>query len=49
MALGFTLEELEWEPEFGVVDLPVGVVGFSSFLWLEGVLEFDDPPLRGLF
>jgi hypothetical protein len=46
------LPELLWEPELGVVDFPVGVVGFSSFLLLlllvEGVLELEEPPLLGL-
>lgn len=50
LATGLMLDELPCE--LGVVDFPVGVVGFSSFLLLlfvEGVLEFEDPPLRGLF
>jgi len=43
------LPELLCEPEFGVVDFPVGVVGLSSFLLLvDGVLELDEPPLLGL-
>ena len=48
LATGLMLDELLCDPEFGVVDLPVGVVGFSSFLFVDGVLEFDEPPLLGL-
>lgn len=49
LAIGLTLEELECDPELGVVDFPVGVVGFSSlFLCPEGVLELEEPPLLGL-
>ena len=48
LATGLMLDELLCDPEFGVVDLPVGVVGFSSFLFVDGVLEFEEPPLRGL-
>lgn len=32
----------------GVTDLLIGVVGFSSSFFVDGVLAFDDVPLRGL-
>lgn len=48
LATGLIPDELLCDPELGVVDLPVGVVGFSSFLFVEGVLELDDAPLLGL-
>lgn len=32
----------------GVTDFEIGVVGFSSIFLVDGVLAFDDVPLRGL-
>jgi hypothetical protein len=35
-------------PLVGVTDLDIGVVGFSSIFFVEGVLAFEDVPLLGL-
>lgn len=44
--LGATLPLLP--PLVGVTDLEIGVVGFSSIFFVDGVLAFDDVPLLGL-
>lgn len=35
-------------PLVGVTDFEMGVVGFSSIFFVDGVLAFDDVPLLGL-
>ena len=35
-------------PLVGVTDFEIGVVGFSSIFFVEGVLAFEEVPLLGL-